>query len=113
MTQFIETVKVIWLRPKYITKTRSKKTGVFKNKTLSHEKNIGLDNNLLENYPDHVIEQMELELKNTRHSEHPYADPVCSVEYTLRKFRNSRPRCEFISIIKHDNNLCIVWSEKQ
>lgn len=115
--QRTDTVGIKYLYVYYIKKEITEKTGVFKNKTNTVERNIDLDYNKMKShgYPVYVMESMSKYFKNKKKS---YSDPhisgMRSVEFTLNQFRNKhQPFCKIISVIRDgDYRLCIVWENK-
>ena len=113
MVQHIDTIGIEYLRPFYIKKEITEKTGIFKNKTNVVEKNVDLDYDKMKSrgYPVSVMEYMTVDFK---HEKKWYSNPriggIHSVEFTLNQFIQQHQSCKIISMIRDgDYRLCIVW----
>lgn len=113
MIQYIDTIKIILLHPKYIKKTIEQKTGVLKNKTETIEVKDSLDYEYMKkrNYPVYILEKMTKDFEFCKKYPHAGTSYYYSIEYTLKQFVKDNMFCMIISVIKEKDNLCVIWSQ--
>lgn len=115
MKQNIDTIGIKYLSPCYLTKKITEKTGVFKNKTNTVERNVDLNFDKMKSrrYPVYVMESMRLDFENEkRHYQNPRISGMRSIEFSLNLFLQQNPSCKIISVIRDgDYRFCIIWEE--